>query len=267
MLAACDASRDAGQGDRPAGAAAGGALAVTTTPRTTLRVVGRDTLSDSARVVRLVPEPDGDAVAFVFADPERRIHAGLGIVQRDTAAVQLLWPDSVSGVWWRGPHAIAFSTATGRGSYVVVDVHAKEATVTPAGAGSDAAGPAPGDTAAAITAARDAAQRRAIAFVDSLHVQPTGQPQKGSALRYEVRSVLMAPGGRMGAFYASATDSAGRRVNPAWFVIDPRSGAVAQVDEVVGPAAELPETAGGWTESTFVYARRLGLYETVVSTK
>ncbi|HKG92479.1 MAG TPA: hypothetical protein VKA84_11325 [Gemmatimonadaceae bacterium] len=263
-LAACDSARDAGQGSKGANAPAG-ALAVNTSQRTVLRVVGRDTLSDSAYIVRLVPEPDGDAVAFVFADPERRIHAGLGIAQHDSASAQLLWPDSVTTVWWGGPHAISFSTETGRGAYVVVDVHAKEAKVAPPDSARQTP-PTRADTATAIAtaAAHDAAERRAIAFLDSLHVQPTGRPQGGAALRYEVRSVLMARGGRFGAFYASATDSAGRRVNPAWFIIDPRSGAVAQVDEVVGPASELPERAGGWTETTFVFAKRLGLYETVV---
>jgi len=267
-LAACDSPRGgAGQGEKTTGGAA--PLAVSTTQRTVLRAVARDTLSDSARIVRVVPEPDGDAVAVVFADPERRIRAGLGLVQRDGGApAQLLWPDSVSTVRWTAPHAISFSTETGRGAYVVVDVHAQDAKVTPhdsARAGSAATGdPANADTVPAVAAARDAARRRAIAFLDSVHVQPTGRPQGSAALRYEVRSLLMSPGGRLAAFYASATDSAGRQVNPAWYIVDPRGGAVAVVDEVVGPASELPEGAGGWTETTFVFAKRLGLYEAAV---
>ena len=267
-ITACDSPRGAGQGEKSAGAGGGSALAVTTTQRTVLRAVARDTLSDSARIVRVVPEPDGDAVAVVFADPERRIRAGLGIAQRDSTPAQLLWPDSVTTVWWSGTHAISFSTETGRGAYVVVDVHAKDAKVTPHDSAGAAAArrsdPAKADTVAAIAAARDAARRRAIAFLDSLHVQPTGRPQGNTALRYEVRSLLMSPGGRLGAFYASATDSAGRQLNPAWYIVDPRGGAVAAVDEVVGPASELPEGAGGWTETSFVFAKRLGLYETAV---
>src|SRR5688500_19873301 len=66
------------------------------TQRTPFQIVGADTLSDSARVVRVIPEPDGDGVIVMFTDPARRISSGLAIVDRRMANPQLLWPDSAS---------------------------------------------------------------------------------------------------------------------------------------------------------------------------
>ena len=38
----------------------------------------------------------------IFADPARRISAGLAINDRQMANPQLIWPDSVTSVWWTG---------------------------------------------------------------------------------------------------------------------------------------------------------------------
>ena len=239
-------------------------LVVRTAERVVARAIGADTLSDSARVVRIVPEADGDAVAFTFADPVRRVSSGLGITQRRTPAPALLWPDSVTQVWWSGPHALAFNSGGGAAVHAVVDIHAERATVTD----STVRRPDPEPRVAG-----NAPMERASAYVDSLRAQPGGRPER-SALVYRVRTIRLAPGGAgLAAFYVTAADS-GRpqvtaadsgQVNPGWYALDVRSGAVAPIDEVVGPAAEMPESAGGWTgDGRFVYAKRLAIWEAEV---
>lgn len=249
-------------------------LVVRTAERADARALGADTLTDSARLLRLFPEADGDAVVFTFADPVRRVTSGLGITQRRVPAPALLWPDSVTQVWWSGPHALAFNTGGGAAVHAVVDIHAERATVA-----DGPAGPPPATAPAADSAAR----RRASTYVDSLRGQPGGRPER-SALVYGVRGMRVAPGGGgLAAFYVTAVDSGrpqvtatdggqrqipasdgGRQgqVNPGWYAIDMRSGAVTPIDEVVGPAAEMPESAAGWTaDGRFVYAKRLAIWE------
>src|SRR5688572_8897233 len=96
-------------------------LRVHNTQRNSFDIVGSDTLSDSTRILEIHPEQDGDALVILFADPGRRVSAGLAIVDRKMEAPQLLWPDSVTSVWWSGPHMLAFTTTTGAGIRLVVD--------------------------------------------------------------------------------------------------------------------------------------------------
>ncbi len=229
-------------------------LTVHATQRTLFQVVGADTLSDSARISRIIPEQDGDGVIVMFADPARRISSGLGIVDRRMANPQLLWPDSVTGAWWTGPHMLAFTTTTGRGVRLVVDVHAatlKIADTTNAGFG----------TPASSTAVDSSLVRRARAYVDSIHVQPAGAAQ-GSALVYSVTRVVPSPDGTLAAFHSAARDAAGKLTNPAWFILDRSSGAVRSMDQITGPVGELASEPGAWGANTsFFYAKGRAIWE------
>ena len=232
---------------------------VSTRERGRLSEIGGDTLSDSARVLRVLPEPDGSSVAYLFADPMRAVSAGLAIMQEGATRAQLVWPDSVTTVRWTGPGTLAFTTSSGTGANerVVLDVHAESISVSAVVDSSRRPAAAP-----AAPRADDAAVRaRATRYIDSLHVQPQGQPQN-SALRYRVLSVLASPDGELAVFYVAADDGTGTRVNPAWYAIDPRQGRVFRLDQVVGPAAEMPEEGAGWTETgRFLYAKGLALWE------
>src|SRR5687768_9411284 len=141
------------------------ALTAHTTQRATIQVVGSDTLSDSARITKVLPEPDGDGVVAQFADPARRVTAGLAIVDRRMANPQLLWPDSVTGVWWTGSHMLAFTTTTGHGIRLVVDVHAATLEI------ADTADTRLSTPPRSPTVDSSVAQR-ARAYVDSIHLQP-----------------------------------------------------------------------------------------------
>ena len=251
LVAACTGAEE---GQSPPRA---GSLDVRREQRISAATVASDTLSDSASIVGVFPEADGDAIAFTFADPVRGISSGLAIAGRDSAGPALLWPDSVTGVWWSGPHALAFTAARRQGVHAVVDVHSAKATVA-----DDTVQRPP--RAAAAPGRDDPAFVRAVKYVDSLHVQPAGQPQ-GSSLRYEVTSLRVAPDGRLGAFHVIATDSAGRRSNPAWYALDVQTGAVQPIDEIVGPLSEMPERAAGWTgDGRFLYAKRATIWEATV---
>ncbi len=231
-------------------------FSLSTERRAELGAIGGDTLSETARFLSLLPEADGDAIVFTFADSARRVTSGLGIIDRRLSTAQLLWPDSVTRAWWIGPHSLAFATQTGAGVRVVVDVHAAELEVITRGADSGVTGSAPrvaGDTVEA--------RARATRYLDSLRLQPGGQADR-SQLRYQALSLHTAPGGEIGAFYASASDSAGARTNPAWYFIDYRSGQVLPIDEVTGPISELPEGAAAWSEDRrFIYVKGRQIHE------
>ena len=227
---------------------------VATGERRLVHAVGADTLSDAVAITRVVPEPDGDAVAIVFADASRRVSAGLALVD-PPRGVRLVWPDSVGAVWWSGPHRLAFQSATGtRGVHAVVDVHAD--TLRHVEAAHDTASPAPRSAEPA------GARARATAYIDSLRVQPEGTPERG-ALRYTVTRVVPAPGDSLVAFYVVARgDGEGERLNPAWYVLDVASGHVASVDSITGPARTLPEEGAAWTQAgRFIYAKGASLAE------
>ena len=252
-LVACSKSND---GTTREGAGSVSALMVHPSQRAVLRAVGTDTLSDSALVTRVLPERDGTSVPFLFSDPSRRVASGLAITGQDNVT-QLLWPDSVVDVWWTGPHALAFTTRTGQGVRLVVDVHAAKLAV--AEQSGPSARPAPTDT----TVSSDI-RSRAQRYVDSLHAQPGGgaAPARGSALRYQVGRITVDPSGRFAAFHVVALDSAGRRSNPAWYALAVRGGDVERIDGIIGDVRDLAENAGGWTEDDrFIYAKGLMLFD------
>lgn len=229
-------------------------LRAVTTQRNAFQIVGSDTLSDSARVLEIHPEQDGDALVAVFTDPGRRVSSGLAIVDRRMATPQLLWPDSVTAIWWTGPHTLAFTTTTGAGVRLVVDVHAPELRVADTIARSL---PQP----ARDTVVDSAMAQRARTYTDSVRGQIGGVPQ-ASALTYTVTRLVQSRDGRLAAFHTAARDASGILTNPAWYAMDRESGTVALIDQVTGPVAELPGSAGQWSESgSFFYAKGRAVWE------
>ncbi|HEU4564164.1 MAG TPA: hypothetical protein VFS05_05935 [Gemmatimonadaceae bacterium] len=252
----------AGCREEPRPTQTAGAITVTTSELGAVHRVGADTLGDSARITRLVPEPDGDAVVFTVADPARGITAALAILAREgNGAAQLVWPDSVTRFWWSGPHRLAFEAASGQGVHVVVNVHA--ASLAPVASARDSVPPAP-----RVDEWLGAANRaRATAYIDSVRVQPEGEPQE-SALRYTVTSAVPAPADSLVAFHviARGSESAnggadGGRMNPAWYILDARTRAVTPVDSITGRAEAMPEGAAGWAEGRFFYVKGEGVWE------
>jgi hypothetical protein len=229
-------------------------LDIRTAQRADFHVTVSDTLSDSAHVLGTAVESDGGTVAFVFADPAKKITAGLGLSRTGEDAAQLVWPDSVTSVWWSRPHALAFTTS--RGARVVVDVHAEKLETMADSSPTAAPGVA--------TKPSDRSIARAVNYVDSLHFQPGGKPQR-SALRYQVESAMPASKQPLMAFYVLASDSSGRKMNPAWFAMDTTSGAVTKIDEVVGAPTELPQNTAGWTDDGhFIYTKGFTLWSAEV---
>lgn len=240
---------------REAGDAATSALRVDTRLRGTLDRVGDDSLLHTVRITALFPEPDGEAIPMLFADTGRNVSAALAIVDARGESPQLLWPDSVTDVWWSGDHELTFTTATGRGAYVIVDVH--EAAVDSLAIATRPPRPPPDTT--------DVVRRgRAQRHIDSLRAQPTGTIEPGR-LSYTVTRWIADPSRAFAAFHVTARDSSGRQVNPAWYITDLISGAVTLVDEIVGPAGEMPSDAGGWTEDhRFLYTKGASVHEAQV---
>lgn len=254
--AACPGDENARQ--RPDSARA--TFTLSTERRAELGAIGGDTLSEAARFLSLLPEADGDAIVFTFADSARGVTSGLGITDRRLESPQLLWPDSVTRAWWLGPHSLAFATQTGTGVRVVVDVHAGELEVVSRGADSGTTAPITGIGGDTVEA-----RARATRFLDSLRVQPGGQSDR-SQLRYRVITLRTAPERDMGAFYVAASDSAGARSNPAWYFLHYRSGQVLPIDEVTGPISELPETAAAWSgDGRFIYVKGRQIHEARVT--
>ena len=103
----CRQERRRPEGPRPVG--------VETSDVGSIHRIGADTLSDSARITHLFPEPDGASVAFTFVDSARHVTSGLGLLipGRDTA--QLVRADSVTAVWWSAPRRLAFQSGSGSG--------------------------------------------------------------------------------------------------------------------------------------------------------
>jgi hypothetical protein len=229
-------------------------LQVHTTQRNSFHIVGNDTLSDSTRILEIYPEQDGDALVTLFAEPSRRVSAGLAIVDREMTAPQLLWPDSVTSVWWSGPHMLAFTTTTGAGIRLVVDIHAEQIRIADT---SDTSLGRP-----SVSAPEDSAMmQRARAYTDSVRTQIGGIPQT-STLTYSVTRLVPSADGRLAAFHTTARDTQGRVTNPAWHVLDRETGTVTPIDQVTGPATELPEKAGQWSQSgSFFYAKGRALWE------
>lgn len=225
-------------------------------PLVTVSTVGVETVSDSASISDILPEPDGQSVAFIFADPAKGAARALGIVQiSETRTSHLVWPDSVMSVWWSGPHELQFTAGTGQGVYAVIDAHAA-ALEALAITGSPRAAPRP---PAATEQARTMALARVQSFIDSLRVQPEGTPQR-SALRYRADTIIIAAGDTLAAAHVSA-NAEGSSVNPAWYLIHIESGSVRSVDSLVGRSVGLPRSAGGWdSRGTFYYAKERSIW-------
>lgn len=222
-------------------------------PRSTVRALATDTLSDAARIVRLVPEPDGRSVVVVFSDSARGVSSGLALNELGEDRMQLLWPDSVTNVWWPSPHAVAFTTRTGTGVRVVVDVHAESLAVIER---LDDSTRAPAIASADETEAR----ARATTYIDSVYAQAEGRATRGE-LTYAVTRLVPQPGGDLVAIYVIASTSDGRRSNPAWYLLDRRTQQVTRIDAVVGPEEQMPEEGAGWTEGgLFLYAKGLTIW-------
>lgn len=222
-------------------------------PVATITLIGIDTLSDSARIYRLEPEPDGGSIAFLFTDPAKGVTQGLGIVQTSGSnQAQLGWPDSVASVWWSNPHQLSFTAGTGRGVRLVIDAHAAELET------ADVTGATTGPAARNETGKsnqNETALSRAQAFIDSVRVQPEGTPQR-SALRYRADSILVAPGDTLAAIHVSAADHEGSKVNPAWYLVHLPSGHVHAVDSLTGRSPGLPASGGQWgANESFYYAK------------
>lgn len=251
-LNACQDSPDAESSSVPTVA-----LTAHATQRAAFQTVGADTLSDSSRLTRILPEPDGDGLIVQFADPARRVSSGLAIIDRKMSQPQLLWPDSVTAVWWTGPHMLAFTTTTGHGIRLVADVHAatlRIADTTTVGIGKP---PEARIADQSVTA-------RATAYIDSLHPGAAGTAQAGS-LEYSVTRVVPSPDGTLAAFHSAARDPSGALTNPGWFVVDRTSGTVALLDRITGAGAELRAETGEWSSNTsFLYAKGRSVWEAEV---
>lgn len=251
ILAACPERREA---DQPVEAPTT-ELEAPATLRVMARQIGETALSDSGRIERIYPEPDGDAIAFMFSDPGQRVQAALAIHDARMETAQLLWPDAVATAWWIGDHTLAFTTATGEGAYVVVNVHAAaleavESRDVRAERTEEMAG-------AREEELRGLAQRR----IDSLQIQRGESPVDG--VTHTAVHLIESPTDPVSAFYVIARDSAGSGFNPAWWVLDNETGAIGEVDSVTGREEEMPRRAAAWTrEGRFVYAKGLGIYET-----
>ncbi len=250
--------------DRPANQASAtrASLSITSERRGNLQIVGADTLSESARVIALFPEPDGAGIAYTFADSAGNVSSALGLLDSGKESAQLIWPDSVVNVDWPGAHKLTWTASSTRGGvHAVVDVHSaelghieEEHPIPRASVPSD-------NTEAAESSARS----RATAYIDSLRLQPTGVPSQGT-LRYTVTRLMRAPSDSLVAFYVIARASEGSvRLNPAWYALDLRTGTVAPVDSLTGKANALPESAAAWVgNDRFVYVKGLILHEAKV---
>jgi len=232
-------------------------LSASLSPVAVIQVVGIDTLSDSASIHRLQPEPDGGSVAFLFADPVKGIVGGLGLIEASgVQTAQLAWPDSVTAFWWSGAHQLSFTSGTGQGVRVVVDAHAAQLSALEV-TGTQAAGPQRQPDA---TVSRATVLSRAQAFIDSVRIQPEGTPQ-GSALRYEADSIVLAPGDTFAAVHVRAADIRGTKVNPAWYLTHVPSGHMHGLDSLTGRSTGLPAAAGQWgADGRFYYAKERSIW-------
>lgn len=235
------------------------AFSVVVEPFATVSLIGADTLSDSARILELYPEPDGGSVTFRFTDPVKHISSGLGIVQASgTRQAQLVWPDSVVSAWWGGPHELGFIAGTGTGVRVVVDVHATqlEAIEASEGRGRSNAGNPPTTERSTMLAVE-----RAQAFIDSVRVQPEGIPQQSTTLHYKADTATLAPDTLVAAVHVSAHDHTGKRSNPSWYLVHIPSGHVRPVDSLTGSSPGLPASGGQWTRGrVFFYAKERSIW-------
>jgi hypothetical protein len=232
---------------------------VTAEPIATITSVGIDSLSDSASILRLEPEPDGESVAFLFADPVKGVRAGLGIVQISGARTsQLAWPDSVTSVWWSGPHELSFTAGTGQGVHVVINAHAAQLEALHTTEGK----PRPQRSNGRGARTPNQGLTRAQAFIDSVRVQPEGNPQR-STLRYQVDTLVAGTGDTLAAAHVSAQTQSGK-VNPAWYLLHTPSGRVRAIDSLIGTSVGLPPSGGQWDmKGVFYYAKERSIWRAI----
>lgn len=232
-------------------------------PLVTVSTIGIDTLSDSAWISHIRPEPDGGSIAFIFADPAKGTTRALGIVQASAQqTTHLVWPDSVTSVWWSGPHELRFTAGTGQGVYAIVDAHAPALEALSI---SDSTTVQTRPVASAGQA-RTQGLARIQNFIDSVRVQPDGKPQR-SALRYRADTLIVAAGDTLAAAHVSA-ETEGPSVNPAWYVVHIETGSVQPIDSLVGGSAGLPRSAGSWDNGgSFYYAKERSIWRARVSAR
>ena len=244
-------------GQENAKSPAASSFSVVTSPVSTIAIVGIDTLSDSASIQRVLPEPDGSSIAFLFADAAKGITRGLGVIQASgVSGAQLAWPDSVISFWWSGPHQLSFVAGTGQGVRVVVDAHASQLQALEV-AGAQARQLPP---TANLDSSTRAVFSRAQAFIDSVRVQPEGTPQR-STLRYEVDTIRLAPSDTFAAMHVLARDLQGTKVNPTWYLAHLPSGHMRAIDSLTGQSRGLPSTAGEWgADGRFYYAKEQSIW-------
>ena len=236
------------------------AFSITVEPFATVNLIGPDTLSDSARILELYPEPDGGSITFRFTDPVKHINSGLGIVQATgTRQAQLVWPDSVVSAWWAGPHELGFTAGTGTGVRIIVDVHATQLQAIEA---SDGKGRPTASKSLSTERSAKLAVERTQAFIDSIRVQPEGMPQRSAILQYKADTVTIAPDTLVAAVHVSAQDGTGKRSNPSWYLLHIPSGHVRPVDSLTGSSPGLPASAGQWSRTgMFYYAKERSIWQ------
>ena len=259
LLGTCAIALSCMSGEKGATSARTSTFSVVVEPFATVNLIGADTLSDSARILELYPEPDGGSVTFRFMDPVKRVSSGLGIVQASgTRQAQLVWPDSVVSAWWAGPHELGFIAGTGTGVRIVVDVHATQLQTIEASEGRGR--PNADDTPS--TDLTMVAVERAQAFIDSVRVQPEGIPQRSTILQYKADTATIAPDTLVAAVHVSAHDHTGKRSNPSWYLVHIPSGHVRPVDSLTGNSPGLPASGGQWTiGGVFYYAKERSIWQ------
>lgn len=229
---------------------------ITVAERASLGVIGSDTLSDSAHIVSILGETDGNAIVFTFADPARHIIAGLGMIDRTHRTPQLLWPDSVTSMSWSAPHQLTFTSSSGRATYIVLDIHAPHARLDTVIARANSV-PLPTGPTRTLPAP---VQSRVAAYIDSIRAQPAGIPQH-SAPHYAPVTFLTSPDNKLAAAYVVATSTQGEQANPGWYLIRAPGRAIQPIDSIVGPASGMPGTAASWLGSdVFAFAKGKAIY-------
>ena len=259
LLGMCAVALGCMSGEKGTKSVRASAFSVSVEPFATVSLMGPDTLSDSARILELYPEPDGGSVTFRLTDPLKHISSGLGIVQATgSRQAQLVWPDSVVSAWWAGPHELGFIAGTGTGVRIIVDVHATQLQAIEA---SEGRGRPPGSKLPSTEHSAKLAIERTQAFIDSVRVQPEGIPQHSTILQYRADTVTVAPDTLVAAVHVSARDRTGKRSNPSWYLLHIPSGHVEPVDSLTGSSPGLPTSGGQWTTAgVFYYAKERSIW-------
>jgi hypothetical protein len=231
---------------------------VHTTQERLLTSIGPDTLSDSARITRLLIDPADDATfVLTFADQSVGISSGLAMIDNRSPVAQLVWPDSVTAVWWPASHQLAFTTERTSNARVVIDVHAADLLVV-----DSLTNPVPVPDPPPLSTTDSILRTRAVRYVDSIHAQTPGAAARRSAFVYSVDTYHASRDGRLLAFHVTARNSEGRASNPSWFLIGHEASTADSIDQVIGSADELPAQAAAWAnDTTFYYVKGRTLWK------